>query len=327
MKLEVRYPTGAKHQVRLPGPLAVLGRDPSCDLVLNDAKCSRRHAVVEVGLQGLSVRDTGSANGVFVNGKKVERRRLLAGDTIRLGDVILKVLEEEVAGTVVMAPEELHDLETDLAPPGSAAKGGAGATPPSPALGTGRPAVGQAFLTPRPPPTAGRARTETDGQAVRPGPEPVPRPLTVSVLAGLWAAFALASAVGGLGAAAFGGLPGLARAGAVVAALLGAALGAVMAFGLWRRAPWARVLQVGFAALGLLGCPLTTLAAGATLAYMLRREARLHFSGGRARGDLAPEEAAALRDVSAEAAFAFAILATLVLGSGLTVLAAWLLRR
>ena len=62
-----------------------MGRDPSCDLVLNDLKCSRRHAVVEAGPDGLAIRDTGSANGIFVNGKKIERSALKAGDVVRLG--------------------------------------------------------------------------------------------------------------------------------------------------------------------------------------------------------------------------------------------------
>jgi hypothetical protein len=328
MKLEVRYPTGAKHQVQLPGPLAVLGRDPSCDLVLNDVKCSRRHAVVEVGPQGLSVRDTGSANGVFVNGKKVERRRLQVGDTIRLGDVILKVLEEEVAGTVVMAPDEVFDIETGLAPGGPAAsKSGDRPTPPAARVGSAPSAVEQAFVTPRPPPTAGRPRQGAEGREVLSGPDQAPRPLTVSVLAGLWALAAVVSAGAGLAAALAGGLPGLAKVGAAATALLGAALAAFMAFGLWRRAPWARVLQIGLAGLGLLGCPLTTLAAGTALVYMLRPEVRLHFSGRREPRDLAPADAAALRDNSAETAFTFAILATLVLGVGLSILAGWLLNR
>src|SRR5688500_8802037 len=116
VKFEVRYPTGAVHEVELQGSLAVLGRDPSCDLVLNDAKCSRRHAVVEAGPDGLSVRDSGSANGVYVNGKKVERAALRDGDEIRLGEVRVKILGEDVPGTLVMGPDDMVDIQ----PPASA---------------------------------------------------------------------------------------------------------------------------------------------------------------------------------------------------------------
>src|SRR5207245_7254904 len=87
---------------------ARLSRDPSCDLVTNDVKCPHRHAVVEPGPQGLASRDTGSANGVFLNGKKVDRSALSERDVFRLGDVLLTVLPEDMPGTLVMGPEELE---------------------------------------------------------------------------------------------------------------------------------------------------------------------------------------------------------------------------
>jgi FHA domain len=106
LRFEIRYPTGATHEVELQGTVAILGRDPSCDLVINDVKCSRRHAVMEAGPDGLVVRDSGSANGVFVNGRKIDRIALNEGDEVKLGDVTLIVLPEEVAGTLVMGPDE-----------------------------------------------------------------------------------------------------------------------------------------------------------------------------------------------------------------------------
>lgn len=106
LRFEIRYPTGATHEVELQGTVAILGRDPSCDLVINDVKCSRRHAVMEAGPDGLVVRDSGSANGVYVNGRKIDRVALKEGDEVKLGDVTLIVLPEEVAGTLVMGPDE-----------------------------------------------------------------------------------------------------------------------------------------------------------------------------------------------------------------------------
>ena len=106
MRFEVRAPDGVPHEVELQGRLVVVGRDPSCDLVLQDVKCSRRHAVMEAGPDGIVVRDTGSANGVFLNDQKVERAPLKAGDVLRLGDSVVTVLPDEVEGTVVMGPVE-----------------------------------------------------------------------------------------------------------------------------------------------------------------------------------------------------------------------------
>ena len=94
MKLEVSQPEGTPHQVDLSGPEVVMGRDPSCDLVLNDGRCSRRHAVIEDGPEGLAIRDAGSSNGIIVNGRRLERSRLSPGDTVRLGDTIIKVLPD-----------------------------------------------------------------------------------------------------------------------------------------------------------------------------------------------------------------------------------------
>ena len=83
MKLEVSHPEGTPHEVDLPGK-AVIGRDPSCDIVLSDSRCSRRHAVIEETADGLVIRDAGSANGIYVNGRRLERSPLSPGDTVRL---------------------------------------------------------------------------------------------------------------------------------------------------------------------------------------------------------------------------------------------------
>ena len=115
MKLEISYRGGTTHEVELPGSVIVLGRDPGCDVVLNDSKCSRRHAVVEEGPEGVVVRDEGSANGIYVNGRRVEKASLQPGDTLRLGDVQLKLLAE-VGETVIVAPDDF-DLRTAAGAP------------------------------------------------------------------------------------------------------------------------------------------------------------------------------------------------------------------
>lgn len=116
MRFEVRYASGETHEVVLEGTVAAVGRDPASDIVLNDPKCSRRHAVVEAGPSGMAVRDAGSANGIFVNGRKVDRAQLAPGDDVRLGETHLVVLAEDFPGTVVMdSPEEV--LQVDELPP------------------------------------------------------------------------------------------------------------------------------------------------------------------------------------------------------------------
>jgi hypothetical protein len=75
---------------RLGPQRTTLGRLPDNDLVLEDPKVSRRHAVVERRPEGFVIRDLGSTNGTFVNGRRVAERLLAPGDVILLGDTRLR---------------------------------------------------------------------------------------------------------------------------------------------------------------------------------------------------------------------------------------------
>jgi len=68
-----------------------IGRSSSCDLVLTDDSVSRRHA--EIALRGgvCVVRDLGSCNGTYVNGRPVIRARLRRGDELMLGETVLRL--------------------------------------------------------------------------------------------------------------------------------------------------------------------------------------------------------------------------------------------
>ena len=70
----------------------VLGRLPACDLTVDDASVSRKHARVEREGDAFVVVDQGSSNGVFQNGRRVERAELRAGDLLTLGSVAFDVL-------------------------------------------------------------------------------------------------------------------------------------------------------------------------------------------------------------------------------------------
>jgi hypothetical protein len=332
MRFEVRYPAGEPHEVELQGTFAVLGRDPSCDLVLNDVKCSRRHAVVEAGPDGLAIRDTDSANGVFVNGQKVERAKLHEGDLVRLGEIVLRVLPEQITGTVVMGPEDLVDLI-----PAAARAASTPATPPAPPAPAPPPPVAAARVVPStasldpvpplaaakpqpspsprpvpaPPPPPARPAPMASAAVDAPG-RPLPaRPLTVKLLSALWLASVLVYGATGAYLAVRGGLPSPFGLVAAVAGGLLALLGVVMAYGLWTLKPWARFLQIAIAAIGILDCPMT-LASATILVYMFRKPTALWFSG-RSRSGFSPEDAAAL-DPSAETTFALTVLAMVALG-------------
>lgn len=69
----------------------VLGRGDA-NVVLKDAKVSRRHAEIElIGGYTPVLRDLTSANGTYVNGKRVEESvELKDGDRVRVGDTVIK---------------------------------------------------------------------------------------------------------------------------------------------------------------------------------------------------------------------------------------------
>jgi adenylate cyclase len=69
----------------------IIGRMPGCGLVLDDARASRRHAVVAKRGTSLEVRDLGSRNGVLVNGHAVQAAPLTDGDRITVGDTLIRV--------------------------------------------------------------------------------------------------------------------------------------------------------------------------------------------------------------------------------------------
>jgi hypothetical protein len=83
MPFRLRY---LAHDLELPIGEFVVGRSTECQLSLDDPLVSRRHAVLRVRRDGVSVQDFGSRNGVLVNGAKITGERELAvGDKIAIG--------------------------------------------------------------------------------------------------------------------------------------------------------------------------------------------------------------------------------------------------
>jgi hypothetical protein len=65
---------------------ATIGRSRACDVVLDDAGASRRHAEIRPHDEGWTLQDLGSTNGVLVNGRPVAPLQpLRPGDRIEIG--------------------------------------------------------------------------------------------------------------------------------------------------------------------------------------------------------------------------------------------------
>ncbi len=70
-----------------------IGRGLSADLHLDEGSVSRRHAILVSRGAGVRILDDRSANGTFVNGRRVTQADLSSGDVIVLGRVLLRYLE------------------------------------------------------------------------------------------------------------------------------------------------------------------------------------------------------------------------------------------
>jgi ABC-type multidrug transport system ATPase subunit/pSer/pThr/pTyr-binding forkhead associated (FHA) protein/ABC-type multidrug transport system permease subunit len=84
-----------------PGEPVVIGRDPACRVRVPDPLVSRRHAELSYVDGGWVLRDLGSSNGTFQDGKAVQQVRVGAGAQVRLGgagdDGLLVLLGTEAA--------------------------------------------------------------------------------------------------------------------------------------------------------------------------------------------------------------------------------------
>jgi pSer/pThr/pTyr-binding forkhead associated (FHA) protein len=65
----------------------LVGRGAECELVLDSRQVSRVHARIEATGGVFHLFDEGSANGTWVNGRRVTRsREVRVGDVLRFGD-------------------------------------------------------------------------------------------------------------------------------------------------------------------------------------------------------------------------------------------------
>ena len=71
----------------LPNSIKTLGRAQAADFIVDVALVSRVHCRFTLDAGGLGVEDLDSTNGTWVNGRKVARAPLIAGDRVKFGRV------------------------------------------------------------------------------------------------------------------------------------------------------------------------------------------------------------------------------------------------
>jgi pSer/pThr/pTyr-binding forkhead associated (FHA) protein len=116
----------------------VIGRDPYCDVFVDNPGVSRQHFKIRRGETGeYQVMDTGSSNGTYLNDRPIKVATLRDGDVIQFGKYSLKVNLDELVGssessirprsaadgaTVMLSPSEVRQMVADARTPGAAAR-------------------------------------------------------------------------------------------------------------------------------------------------------------------------------------------------------------
>lgn len=95
----VRAGKGAGRPLSLTsGQTVMLGRLKTCDIRVDDEGASRRHCTLHARDRALVVSDLQSANGTFVNERRVATAELQPGDRLRLGATVIEILPAADAG-------------------------------------------------------------------------------------------------------------------------------------------------------------------------------------------------------------------------------------
>jgi pSer/pThr/pTyr-binding forkhead associated (FHA) protein len=105
-----------KRAVRLNPGETLVGRHTECKLRIPSGEVSRRHCLLKVVGQQLTVSDLNSANGTFVNGQPVTKKQLVyPGDRLRIGPFTFLVnLEKDRTPKTAERLEECSALPDPL---------------------------------------------------------------------------------------------------------------------------------------------------------------------------------------------------------------------
>src|SRR3954470_16813138 len=75
--------------IRLDHPLTLVGRDRACEVCIDSSRVSRRHCCLATGHGEVFVRDLGSTNGTWINGRRIDKGLLRSGDVLGIAHLRL----------------------------------------------------------------------------------------------------------------------------------------------------------------------------------------------------------------------------------------------
>jgi hypothetical protein len=114
MLLMVEGPAPGK-RIFMDQPVLLIGRDDRCDIAIPERQVSRHHASITLEGDRFILRDLGSKNGTFINGREVdEPHPLLDGDEIQIAYCCKLTFVGADATAPVILGEQEQGLRMDL---------------------------------------------------------------------------------------------------------------------------------------------------------------------------------------------------------------------
>lgn len=155
----------------------LIGRDPTCDIIVSDGSVSRKHARIERRGMAWTVVDQASANGTFLDSRRVTDATLRHGQELRFGAVTYSVeivgdIAADAGATIATEPEATAIHPEPLAPAPPPPRAPAPPPPPARMPAPPPPPPPAPVRTPAPPPPPPPARAPEPSKPAPPPPVP-----------------------------------------------------------------------------------------------------------------------------------------------------------
>ena len=116
LKLLIEAPGGLVTLVALNGERTSIGRASCNDVILDDLRTSRFHAVIDIEASFSIIKDLSSRNGLYLNGQRIRVKALSSGDRLAIGGCQIQLIAEEDCHEIVIEGDRsILGLREDLA--------------------------------------------------------------------------------------------------------------------------------------------------------------------------------------------------------------------
>jgi len=115
-------PDGQRRDLPITRPTTVLGRGAECSMRIPVSQVSRQHCELSQNNGSIKLKDLGSSNGTYVNGKRVLESKIKAGDRVQIGPVMFTVQIDGKPSSIepaLSSPSEAssaHDTTRTISP-------------------------------------------------------------------------------------------------------------------------------------------------------------------------------------------------------------------